>query len=561
LINLGDCVVTSEDVDHLVKDCWREGKPRPISEVARVYLAHRIESEHGFLPYDRRRAYKEKDRIVFCLKEKWEPAEVIRVSKGALRDPDVFSADEIRVRWLRQDAMLRGVETKDFIADYHGEHWAGEEIRSYEMVTERDEWEVIPKLLVALETDKRFIEFDSQWLPRDLLTIEVSNRLNEAVAIVGTHGGGIRTTELLEELHVEGIREESRSRAEFTLNYFLEKEKTLARKESDGEIAWEVRVKRTCGEECSVTVRSEWLERGVLVVPLSLARRIANADVVHIRCAGGDEEVPYEEQIRTMRGLAGFYRKKALAEGDKVHIRVENGDFSRLFVYTRWVPSLHRLLKLQPADLAWENAPLRNCIIVVLARLKMPLHHREIYAEIALHKRASSGSVIATLSHYSPSVFVHVEQGKWQLAGVAQPKGQNDLHPEKVVEIRQPSEDTWKAVENIEDKDYVYKLLQEAKRPLSFDEMCSKLSSYLGIDVDELRATGFLRGDDERLKRLDDGTWALAEWFRASKPEPERNRELLWVGVVVVGLVVGGIAVVVNLIGVATVMYLILKGW
>jgi hypothetical protein len=135
------------------------------------------------------------------------------------------------------------------------------------------------------------------------------------------------------------------------------------------------------------------------------------------------------------------------------------------------------------------------------------------------------------------------------------------LHQEKVAEIREPSEDTWRAVENIEDKDYVYKLLQEAKRPLSFDEMCSKLSSYLGIDVDELRATGFLRGDDERLKRLDDGTWALAEWFRASKPEPERNRELLWVGVVVVGLVVGGIAVVVNLIGVATVMYLILKGW
>ena len=394
--------------------------------------------------------------------------------------------------------------------------------------------------------------------------VGVSNRLNEAVTIIAKHAGGIRAKDLLEELHVEGLGEESRSRAEFSLNYFLKKEKSLVCRGADGEIAWEVRAQRPFPEECSVTVGSGWIERGILVVPLRLARRIGDADALHICSGGADEELPYEKQTGTIRGLGGFYKKKGLDEGDRVHLRASDGNPSRVFIHTRWRRSLSDLLTIEPQELDWESVCLRDCIIVVLAKLKMPLHYREIYGEVAHHKRVSPGSVIGTLSRLSGSVFVHVEHGKWQLVGLAisEPK----LGPKPPIsepKISEPGEETWKAIARIEKNDLVYRLLQQAKRPLSFDEICSRLSSYLGIDVDQLRATGFLRGDDERLRRLDDGTWALAEWSSKEEPpvttgeqQPEdkegvRNERRRWLWAALLGLILSVVAAIV---------YVVMKG-
>jgi len=555
-------MATPEEMDHLHDWCLRGGRPRTVRELARALLSRRIETETGFIPYDIHRSYRERERIIVRLRDEQEqPAEVESVARRAYSRAGVICGDIIKVRLLRQEAVLEGQETREFIGNYNGDEFDGPEIRQGEIVKEKDEDEVIPKLLMVLSNDRRFAEFNGEWLPVDLVMTEVSDKVSEAVTIIGKHKGGIGMRELLEEIHVDGLGEDSRSRAEFSLDYFLKREKTVAQRQSDGEIMWEVRVRRPPAEECSVTVRSEWIERGILVVPLRLAKRMAGAETVRIHYGGLDQEVAYEEQTKTIRGLRSFYKKKALTEGDRVHLRAQDGHMGRLFIYARWKTSLDRLLRIEPQKLDWENAPLRDCIIVVLAKLRMPLHYREIYAEVAHHKRVSSGSVIATLSRHCGSVFVHVEHGKWQLAGLARPKEQNNLHREKVAEIPQPSEDTWKAVENIEGKDYVYKLLREAKRPLSFDEMCSKLGRHLGIDVDELRATGFLRGDDERLRRLDDGTWALAESsekkFLKTGDEIERadvkvgKDSRTWVWVVVLGLAASAIAGIV---------YLVMKG-
>lgn len=551
-----------EEMDYLHDWCLRGGKPRTVRELARAYWSHRYETETGFIPYDIHRCYKEKEKIIVRLRDEGEQlAEVVSVARRGLSRGGVVCGDTIKVRLLRQKAVLEGEVTREFVANYNGDEFDGPEIGACEIIRESDEHEVIAILLMALSSERRFAEFNGEWLPVDLLISEVSDKVDEAVTIIGKRRGGIGTRELLEELGVGELGEDSRSRAEFSLDYFLKREKMLALRESDGEILWEVRVQPPPAEECSVTVRAEWLESGTLVVPLRLAKRMVGAEAVHIQYDGVDQEVPYEEQTRSIRGLGGFYKKKGLAEGDRVHLRTQDGDARRLFIYTRWRRSLDELLRIEPQELDCENAPLRDCIIMVLAQLKMPLHYREIYAEVAQHKRVSPGSVIGTLSRLSGSVFVHVEHGKWQLAGLAQPEEQNHLHREKVAEIPQPSEDTWKAVENIEDKDYVYKLLQKAKRPLSFDEICSILSSYLGIDVAELRATGFLGGDDERLRRLDDGTWALAESSENKPPktvdEEERpevevwKHRRTWVWVVVLSLAASAIAGIV---------YLIMKG-
>jgi hypothetical protein len=123
-------------------------------------------------------------------------------------------------------------------------------------------------------------------------------------------------------------------------------------------------------------------------------------------------------------------------------------------------------------------------------------------------------------------LIVHAGSSQWWLGGLAVQKviskhGQSDS-PETIA----INDEIWKAVAFIEDNDYIYKLLQRTLRSLSFDEICRRLADYLGVDVNGLRATGFLKADDQRLRRLDDGTWALEEWFRREDKVPIKKTPL-----------------------------------
>jgi DNA-directed RNA polymerase delta subunit len=611
-INLADRDVDSEELDWLLKEWQKEPKPQTIIEIARIYLAHQWQVQTSFLPYESSKSYKVRDKIVVRLKGKNEPAEVVKVSENVTHK-DCFTCDIIDVRLLSHTAVLYGQERKSYIANDQAQKWAHAKVESFEVITEKNIADVIPKLLLALENDKRVVNFCEYWLPSEMLLHDISNKNNiiDVRKIIARNKQPLSTFDILNELYPDSKKEEFTERLQFSLNYFLEKDRKFIKlikptmkwylrepvkrillnigrgallndkmlKSSDLDLmllyngfvsqctfSFPNNLKITAyhdisedyisGEEFiseltkvsqnkkhevefinpeirgdpigvrtpsptpsekrhwTVTIKPEWLEEGVLEVPLGLSTHIGNTDTIHVIYDTSDEILPYDHNNRLIKGLANYFTKKAIAEWDKVHLLLQDIGPVKLFLNCRWQRRLDRLLKIEPTDLKWEKISLRDCVIVVLAKFRSPAHYREIYTEIAFHKHVSLGSVIGTLSRYCPSVFVHVGRGKWGLAGCwVEQKIPPGHGPEEIPETPGISNEVWEAVKTIEENDYVYKLLQRIKKPLSFDEICSRLADYLKINVEELRATGFLKADDERLRRLDDGTWALEEWF------------------------------------------------
>ena len=532
-INLADCVVGPEELDLLLKEWQKDPKPKTVNEIARSYLTHRIKAERGFLPYNCRRQYKEKDRIIVRIRTTTgvclEVAEVVRVGKnGYYNSQDGGRGDTIDIRLLSQDAKLKGKEVKTFVANYQGES-INATVRAFEVIREKDETEVIPKILAAISSDDRFVAFEEKWLPKELLVRDVSYKLSDIEKVIAKCKQALSTSEILEKVQTDDNKEELGNRLEFSLNYFLSKNREFVQV-PDSITKWDLRkppvpVSPTDKRESTVTIKAEWLEECILIVPRKLSRYMEETNTVHILYDQVDEVLPYEENDRRIEGLNTFYSVKAIAEGDRVHLRLQALEPTQLFIHSSWKISLDKLLQIKPENLDWEHSSLRDCLIVVLAKFKTPAHYREIYSEVAIHKHVSIGAIIGTLSRHCPSVFGHVGWSKWQLAGWAGeviPPKQEPRVPTEFVVI---NDEIWNAVAAIEENDYVYKLLEKIRKPLSFDEICGKLADYLRVDVKGLRATGFLKAD-ERLRRLDNGTWALEEWFdRQEEPVKVEDEE------------------------------------
>jgi len=644
-INLGECAFGPEELHVLLKEWLKDPKPKTVNELARMYWAHRWEIQTGFMPYDSRRRYKKGDRIVVRLRGNIEPAEVVGVLENA-HYKDGFTCDQIDVRLLSQAARLNGKETKPFIAHDQAQKWADAKVSPFEVITEEDETEVVPKILVAIADDNRFVNFQEYRLPLELLVTEVSRTLSDIRKIIAKCKEALLTREILEKVYAHKNTEELGNVLEFSLDYFLDNDKGKrfeCLKDEDSTMRWGLRKpsgpvlvtidQRTlsnsklstttdldlllfyhgfidqcvfsfpynrkitayhdtsegaiCGEEfvnelaklsenkeykvrfwhpeqrgdpicvsvpdepekiqSTVTIREEWLADGVLKVPKRLSTYMKGTNAVHILYDQVEEELPYDDGDRFIRGLHEFYSKKVIDVFDRVQLQLESLGPTRLFIHSSWKVSLDKLLRIEPRDLDWEQSSLRDCIIVVLAKFRTQAHYREIYTEIGIHKHVSWGAILGTLSRYSPSLFVHVGIGKWGLAGwmkQEEPTKSKATEGEVIIEI---SNEVWKAIAIIEKDDYVYKLLAKIRKPLSFDEVCEKLAGYLKIDVQELRATGFLKAD-ERLRRLDDGTWALEEWFKPkSLPQGTPSKEtsklgLFWLLVIIllILLFVGG---------------------
>ena len=628
-INLGDCIFESEELDVLFNEWLKDPQPKTINKLARMYLSHRLEVETGFLPYDRRLSYSKGDKITIRLvgEAKPQPAEVTKISKKTSRDSDGFSFDEITVHLLTQAAFLSDRETRCFIANYQGEKYAGPAVVGLQIITEQNESEVIPKILLAIANDSRFVNFREHWLRQDLLVANMINKLIEVRRIIAKHKHALSTMNILDKVYTGDNVEELGNRLEFSLNYFLSQDQRFVQV-SDSVTKWDLRkpsgpVKVTIdkknisgqmintsfavdlllfyhgfidqcvfvfphgreisayhniaarsivGEEfinelaklssnqnykvkfghpgergdpirvyvsmpshpekrCwTVTIKPEWLEKGVILVPRGLSNYMEGTNTVHILYDQLDNILPYKEEERLIEEIGNFYYAKAIAEYDKVTLLLQSLDPTELFVSSRWKRRLDRLLQINPTDLHWEHSSLRDCIIVVLAKFRTTVHYREIYSEIVTHKHVSCGAVIGTLSRYCPSVFVHAGWGKWQLVGYTEeeirPKQGTKVQPEVDV----INDEIWNAVAAIEDNDYVYKLLQKIRKPLSFDEICSRLADYLKVNVQGLRATGFLKADDERFRRLDDGSWALEELFvhdtEQEEPVEDNDKEI-----------------------------------
>ena len=299
--------------------------------------------------------------------------------------------------------------------------------------------------------------------------------------------------------------------------------------------------------EWRLTVQEDWLPKGVLRLPHQLASLLPPCETLSVRF---DEKpgkpMEYESGMAELRGLAPFYQRKAIAAGDHVRLRLLADDPPTLFLSTRWRMSLDKLLRLEPNDLDWQSATLRDCIIVVLAHRDGPAHYREIYAGVATHRHTSLGGVVGTLSRYCPAVFAHVGWGEWQLGRQQPPRGAGEPEEPEPAPQTPITPEVWDAVARIQAQDYVYKLLKRLGRPLTFEAICSRAAAVLHVDIEALKATGFLNAADPRLRRLEDGTWALEEWFQPPEKTPEDKtpearpleQNLAWLAVVATAAIV-----------------------
>jgi len=526
-INLSDFSMGPDELEWLLKEWQKDPKPKTINEIARMYLTHIIEKKTGFLPYDRRNKYKKGNTITIIVKPYGKTlARVNEFVEYIGKDEDGFPFGEVELTLLDQTANLTGGQERDFICNYEGEKYAGE-IISFEIIKEKDESEVIPKILKAISGDTLFVAFREHWLPKQLLITDIKDRLTQVEEIIARAKCLLSTREILAQLLSDDNKDNWNSCLEFSLNYFLNQDKkfTLI---PDSVTKWDLHKPSVSHEkiQSKVTIKEDWVAKGIIILPKRLSEYMKGTNgVVHINYDQVDELLPYNHNERLIKGLDRFYSTKAVAEFDEVLLRLEILEpTTQLFIASTWRKSLNELLRMEPRDLDWEHSSLRDCIIVILAKFKTPAHYREIYSEIAHHKSVSISGIEATLSHYSPSVFTHVGWGKWQLAdGEKTPEIKNTVNERPPIILPEPpDEEIWKVVQLIEEKDYVYKLLEKIKRPLSFNDICEKLSDLLKVNANKLKITGFLKADDKRLRRLDNGEWTLEEWSKQT-PTPNVN--------------------------------------
>jgi len=272
----------------------------------------------------------------------------------------------------------------------------------------------------------------------------------------------------------------------------------------------------------TVTIRNDWIKQQYLKIPNRISKYMQDVNEITVISNRDEERLLYDTTENAIQGIGNFYEKKAIAERDKVRLRLLTTEPEKIFVSMWWRYSISELLQLLPEDFEWERASVRDCIIVILGNAEEPLHYRELYAEVSRHKTVSLQSVVNTLSKYSPSVFVQAGRGKWNLA-LSEPKyppkkhgpGHSPSPPLHVCEL------VWKAVTAIEQKDYVYKLLAKARRPLTYSQIVNYLAKGMKIDPEQLAMTDFLNPKDERLKQLSDESWALSEWIGKKKSPPD----------------------------------------
>jgi hypothetical protein len=142
------------------------------------------------------------------------------------------------------------------------------------------------------------------------------------------------------------------------------------------------------------------------------------------------------------------------------------------------------------------------------------------------------GSIIGTLSKYRYVLFGHVGKGSWKLLDKDKIQEEKEKRERGEREIRSTEEQVidwekiWNAVQVIEEKDLVFRVLKIRKEPLSFNEICEILGKYLKVESKLLKQTGLLNAEDQRLQRIDDGSWILGEWVAEPILPPGEECEL-----------------------------------
>lgn len=86
----------------------------------------------------------------------------------------------------------------------------------------------------------------------------------------------------------------------------------------------------------TVTVRGQWLEQGILIIPPALAEYMEGTNTVHIIYDEVDEVLPYEQENSCIEGFGDFYSAKAIAEGEKICLQLRDLEPTRLLACRSW---------------------------------------------------------------------------------------------------------------------------------------------------------------------------------------------------------------------------------
>jgi len=264
---------------------------------------------------------------------------------------------------------------------------------------------------------------------------------------------------------------------------------------------------------CTVTVTSDWLDKEVLMVPPQISVHLRGLQRVTLVSAQCIEAFRYDEAEGAIVSVGRLYHEHAVAEGDKVRISITTRKPDEIVIALTWRFPFNDLMQLPPEDFQWQDASVRDCIIIVLGQRKEPQHYREIYATVSRHKDTSLQSVVEVLSRYSPAIFAHVGKGMWKLAAEAIQSAEVSSFSVRMPELFLDAHDeVWEAVGVITRDDYVYRLLAKVGQPLTYAQIVEYLSQWLHVDGRRLAISGFLDIHDDRLTQLDDGSWALSAW-------------------------------------------------
>jgi hypothetical protein len=86
----------------------------------------------------------------------------------------------------------------------------------------------------------------------------------------------------------------------------------------------------------TVTVRGQWIEKGILIIPPRLAEYLKGTNTTHIIYDDVDEVLPYEEENSCIEGFGDFYCAKDIAEGEKICLQLRGLEPTCLFVCRSW---------------------------------------------------------------------------------------------------------------------------------------------------------------------------------------------------------------------------------
>jgi hypothetical protein len=168
--------------------------PMTPAQIANRFLSAKFESEKGYLPYDRTRTYTTRDKIIIRINSILRPARITKVTKNYSHDPDGFPYAAIELEFL--DFQLGDEERKrSFIADYHGELYAGQQTEELEAIDKEEKERVESQVLLAVSSDDRLVPFENQYFPAEFL-VNLESNASQLLLVIAKERRPLSSAEL-----------------------------------------------------------------------------------------------------------------------------------------------------------------------------------------------------------------------------------------------------------------------------------------------------------------------------------------------------------------------------